>query len=210
MPDEARTPQPEPDDATLLKAIAKGKEAPAEAAAAAVVFCDRWYPQFALIATRLTGNRPDGEDIAQGAIVQVLTKARTYKPSRPARAWLMAVLYNRVRDWARRNNVRWALSVNDTDDGAPEAVIPDDAPTAAEVVEAKERSGAVQAALMKLTAMEREVILLRDFQGLSPEEAAQVLDISVPMVGSRLHRARKRLGGLLQADWPSLFPPREL
>ena len=204
MPDGARNPQPERDDAKLLKGIAAGEQA------ASVAFCDYWFPHLFRIATRLTGNAIDGEDIAQETIVRVLTKAHTYKPGKPARAWLMAVLYNRVRDWARRNNVRWALSVHDAEDGPQGVDVPDRDPTAAEVQEAGERSAAVQAALLKLTAIEREVIVLRDLEGLSPAEAAAVLEITVEKVGSRLHRARKRLGELLQFEWPSLFPPREL
>ena len=85
------------------------------------------------------------------------------------------------------------------EDGAPE-----------DKLIARERAEAMRAALERLTPAERAVILLRDYSGLSAPEAAIELEISVEKVGSRLFRARRRLGALLQSDWPGLFPAHEL
>src|SRR5262249_9682771 len=110
--------------------------------------------------------------------------------------------------------VREAVSLDEpvgTDEGscrAAEVAVRE--PTVAERAEARERADAVTASLNKLTPAERDVLLLRDYEGLSAPEAAEVLKISVEKVGSRLFRARKRLGGLLQTDWPGLFPSHEL
>jgi RNA polymerase sigma-70 factor (ECF subfamily) len=196
------------DDETLIARIAAGDtDAMAE-------FHVRWFPQFARLATRLCGNAPDGEDVAQDAVVRVLMRAASYKPDRPARAWLLAVLVNRARDRARREDVRRARSLSAAqgdDEGASRALeVADRNPTPAERAEVREREAAVRVALARLSAAEREVILLRDYSGLSAPETAQVLGLSTEQVGGRLHRARRRLGAQLQTDWPGLFPTHEL
>jgi RNA polymerase sigma-70 factor (ECF subfamily) len=125
----------------------------------------------------------------------------------------LAIVYNLSRDWWRKKNVREAASLDESigEEGASRAAeIAGREPTVEEQADAREQAAAVTAALKKLTPTEREVLLLRDYEGLSAPEAAQVLEISVEKVGSRLFRARKRLGALLQTDWPGLFPSHEL
>ncbi|MBN9118050.1 MAG: RNA polymerase sigma factor [Planctomycetes bacterium] len=196
------------DDETLIGQMAVGNPV------AVAEFYDRWYPQFARLATRLTGDGHAGEDLDQDAAIRVIVSARLYKKGRSARSWLLAVVYNAAHDWWRKKKVREAVSLDEpvgADEGAPRAAeIAGREPTAAERADARERADAVTASLKKLTPAERAVILLRDYEGLSAPEAADVLGISVEKVGSRLFRARKRLGGLLQADWPGLFPSHEL
>ena len=62
-----------------------------------------------------------------------------------------------------------------------------------EVAHARQIGEALQAAILALPANQREVIILRDVEGLSAEEAAEVLGIEVPALKSRLHRARMEL-----------------
>lgn len=202
MDDETRL-----DDETLIARMASGDSA------AVTAFYDRWYQQFARLATRLTGESSAGEDIAQDAAIRVIVGAGLYKKGKSARSWLLAIVYNLARDWWRKKHVREAASLDDTTDedgGTRAAEIAGREPTAAERTEARERADALNASLKKLTHAERVVIVLRDYEGLSAPEAAQILNITAEKVGSRLFRARKRLGGFLQADWPGLFPSHEL
>lgn len=195
------------DDEALIARMAAGD------LVAVAVFYERWYPQFCRLATRLTGHTHGGEDIAQDAAVRVIGCAGLYKRGHSARSWILAIVYNLARDWWRKQHVREAQSLDEPvgDAGSARAAeIPGREPTAAERAEARERAEVVNRSLKKLTATEREVIVLRDYEGLGAPEAAQILGISVEKVGSRLHRARKRLGAILQADWPGLFPSHEL
>jgi len=194
-------------DETLIGLIAVGN------ADAITEFYNRWFPQFTQLATKLTNNSHAGEDLAQDAVVRVLTKAASYKPDKPARGWLLAILYNRVRDWARREGLRRALSLSEQpdDDDAPRALeIAARDPSPDERSLAREREGIMQAALDQLTPAEHEVILLRDYAGLGAPETARILGISTGTVGGRLHRARKRLGGLLPPDFLGGFYSQEL
>lgn len=68
--------------------------------------------------------------------------------------------------------------------------------------------GAVDGALQKLSEAQREVLLLRDVEGLTAPEVAQALDLSVPQVKSRLHRARVALRANLSPVLAELEPPR--
>jgi RNA polymerase sigma-70 factor, ECF subfamily len=202
MDDETR-----PDDETLLARMATGDKE------AVTAFYERWYPQFTRLATRLTGENNAGEDIAQDATIRVIVSAGGYRAGRPARSWLLAIVSNLSRDWWRKKIVREAGSLDEPAgiDGATRAAeIAGREPTAAERAEARERADAMTASLKKLTPKEREVIILRDYEGLSAPDTALILDITVEKVGSRLFRARKRLGALLQTDWPGLFPSHEL
>lgn len=176
-------------------------------------FYARWFPQFTRLARRLTGSEHAGEDIAQEAVVRVIMGAGTYRRGRSARSWLLSIVYHLVQDWGRRNKVRKAASLSDpgeSDEGGPRAIeVEGREPTAEEKAFAREREDAVQAAIARLSPQDREVLLLRDFEGLNGTETAQVLEIPVDKVGSRLFRARRRLGDLLQSEWPGLFPPQE-
>jgi RNA polymerase sigma-70 factor (ECF subfamily) len=182
--------------------------------AAITEFYARWFPQFARLATRLTGDGPTGEDVAQEAVVRVIIGAEKFDTTRTARSWLLAIVYNVVRDRARRRKVRKEVPLAEPtpeDEGGPRAFeVEDREPTADERARARERNEAVRLSLAKLSDDDRAVILLRDYEGLSGSEAAHVLGISVEKVGSRLFRARKRLGKQLQRDWPSLFPTFDL
>jgi RNA polymerase sigma-70 factor, ECF subfamily len=199
------------DDAALLaRMAASDPKASADREAAITEFNARWFPQFARLATRLTGNADTGEDIAQEAIVRVIVGAGRFEAGRAPRSWLLAIVYNIVRDRARRKKVRRETSLGEpaeSDEGGPRAFeIEDREQTVEEQAEARERDSALRASLAKLSDDDRAVILLRDYEGLTGAEAAQVLGISVEKVGARLFRARKRLAAQLHADWPDLFP----
>ena len=83
------------DDATLIAQIAAGD---ADAIAA---FHARWFGQFYSLAMKLTKDSHESEDIAQNALVRVISNAGKFDKSRPARTWLLAIVYHLIQDWAR-------------------------------------------------------------------------------------------------------------
>jgi RNA polymerase sigma factor (sigma-70 family) len=198
-----------PDDRTLVTRIAQNSSDNAPMAA----FANRWYSQFYLFALRYTGRHDVAEDLAQDALIKVNLTAHTYDPARPVRAWLVTIVRNLCVDWWRKQRPTVALGAADSggdDDGPPALDLPDREPSAHERAIARERSAAVRACIALLTEAERDVIVLRDLHELTPAETSAVLGIPVGRVGSRLHRARLRLGELLARECPNLFPPREL
>jgi RNA polymerase sigma-70 factor (ECF subfamily) len=197
-----------PDDRTLVTRMAQD---PSEAAAQ-IAFYTRWFPQFLQYALRYTGKHEVAEDLARAAAIKVLFTAHKYDPARPVRAWLIAIVRHLCVDWWRKNRptVSLGADASDGDDGPPALELPDHEPSAHERALARERDAVLRACIDLLSEAEREVIVLRDLRELTPYETSVVLGIPVGRVGSRLHRARLRLGELLTRECPALFPPRDL
>ncbi len=126
------------------------------------------------------------EDLAQEAFMRVYAKASTYKPGPKFTTWLYTIAANLARDaakYARRHpagHLEPAAAVD------LRANVPD--PSAA--VLSHEREERVHRALASLPEEAREVLLLRDVQGLSYEEIAQVQGTPVGTAKSRVSRAR--------------------
>lgn len=150
---------------------------------------------------RYLGDDDLADDVFQNTFIQVFLKIQQYEPGRAARPWLYAIATNQAIDALRRRNRRTADRPADTvsapdEDGEPRPLFellpaPGDAPPdAAEMTEQRER---VRAAVAKLPELLRQAVLLVYFQGLKYQDAADILDIPVGTVKSRLHAALTKL-----------------
>jgi RNA polymerase sigma-70 factor (ECF subfamily) len=150
---------------------------------------------------RYLGDDDLADDVFQNTFVQVFLKIKQYEPGRAARPWLYAIATNQAIDALRRRNRRTADRPADTvsapdEDGEPRPLFellpaPGDAPPdAAELTEQRER---VRAAVAKLPELLRQAVILVYFQGLKYQDAADILDIPVGTVKSRLHAALTKL-----------------
>jgi RNA polymerase sigma-70 factor (ECF subfamily) len=150
---------------------------------------------------RYLGDDDLADDVFQNTFVQVFLKIKQYEPGRAARPWLYAIATNQAIDALRRRNRRTADRPADTvsapdEDGEPRPLFellpaPGDAPPdAAERTEQRDR---VRAAVAKLPDLLRQAVVLVYFQGLKYQDAADVLDIPVGTVKSRLHAALTKL-----------------
>ncbi|QIK67443.1 sigma-70 family RNA polymerase sigma factor [Nocardioides sp. HDW12B] len=139
------------------------------------------------LATRLTGNRSDAEDLTQEVFVRALTSADTLRPD-GVEGWLHRVTTNLFLDHARR---RARTRVDPWGDHLEARVRPAEAADTVLLDETFESD--VESALTALAAPVRAVVVLVDLEGLSYAEAASVLDAKVGTVRSRLHRGRTQL-----------------
>jgi RNA polymerase sigma-70 factor, ECF subfamily len=140
-------------------------------------------------AYRLLGDREDARDVAQGALLKAYEKLASFDP------------HYRFFSWIYRIAVNEALNTRDR--RRPTGPLVGDLPTGAGIEEAiasRERSDSVQAALLRLRADDREVIVLRHFAELSYVEIGEALGLAEKTVKSRLHEARQRLGLILEAE----------
>jgi RNA polymerase sigma-70 factor, ECF subfamily len=140
------------------------------------------------VACRLTNEREAAEDIAQECFLRLVSNRGRFDP---ARGSLRQFLYGMVRNlvfqyWETRGR---EFSLTDDRDGDPAAA--DALPV--EAILLREAAVAVQAALATLPVLQREAIVLFEFEELSLEEVAAAVSSDVGTVKSRLHRARKRL-----------------
>lgn len=141
------------------------------------------------LAYRLTGNRADAEDLTQEVFVRVFRSLHSYRPGTFA-GWLHRITTNLFLDGQRRKKrIRFdALGpaveriAATTDAGSPERRYEHD-----------NLDRDIQDALDGLKPQYRAAVVLCDIEGLSYEEIAEVLDISMGTVRSRIHRGRAQL-----------------
>jgi RNA polymerase sigma-70 factor (ECF subfamily) len=150
------------------------------------------------LAYRLTGNPDDAEDVAQEAFVRVFKAIRRYRRSAAFSTWLYRVVTNVCLDELKRRGRRPVpmSQSGDADSDPPEAADPMADP--AEIAERRERQAVIQRAIASLPRQQRAVLVLCDVQGMSYEEAAEVLGAKVGTVKSRLNRARLALKARLE------------
>lgn len=152
-----------------------------------------------LLALQLLGNREDAFDVAQDAMLRFFSGLGQFTPGRPVRPWLLAIVRNQAHDLWRRQRVRRAESIDS--DGCGLAIeLADTAPDPEQAASRRELRRRVWRAMSALAAHHREIIVLRDFHGLSYAEIAQVLSIKSGTVMSRLHGARGQLRALLARE----------
>jgi len=102
----------------------------------------------------------------------------------------LSEILNRLRWWKRRHRIS-TISVDDDHNGEGTAYcIRDTAPSPEQALESREQELAIQEALSRLSSDHRSIVVLRDIEGFSYIEIADILNISVGTVKSRLARAR--------------------
>jgi len=144
------------------------------------------------VAMSLTRNRADAEDLVQESLLRAYKAIDSFDGRYP-RAWLLTILRNTERNRHRRRRPELL-----TDPDMAEERGPRTEPDAVERrAEDREFDSAVTAALDVLPANFRRVVELVDVDGLTYQEAADVLGVPLGTVMSRLHRARRRIRDLL-------------
>ena len=144
---------------------------------------------------RVTGSHEEAEDVAQESFVQAFVKLSTFQGKSQFFTWLYRIAFN--TSISRKRRRRPVASVDAiADGGGPEPV--DQSSSASELVAQQERIAAVHAALAELTEDYRKIIVLKDLEDCSYETIAEILEIPVGTVRSRLHRARLQLRDVLK------------
>lgn len=148
-------------------------------------------------ALSLVGTREDALDLSQEAFARAYRARKSIDPDRPFYAWLYQILrrlcFNFLRDRRTRLRTLDAAGTWLADEAADRAV-----PDPASALERQETRRAVAVAIERLPAREREVIALKEFEGLSYKEIAALVGIPLGTVMSRLYSARQRLAQVLE------------
>lgn len=132
------------------------------------------------LALRMLGSEADAQDAAQGAFVQAWRGLAHFRGESAFSTWMYRIMANRCLNLLAQRRPMDALS-DDLADGRDDP---------AEVVAGRARMQAVAAAILRLGPDQRAALVLREFQGLSYAEIAEVLGVSVAAVKGRIHRAR--------------------
>ena len=140
------------------------------------------------LAYRLTGNRHDAEDLTQEVFVRVFRSLSSYTPG-TFEGWLHRITTNLFLDGARRKaRIRFDALADDADNRIPSRTVTPDAAVLDGIFDDD-----VEAALRALPPDFRAAVVLCDIEGLSYDEIADVLDLKLGTVRSRIHRGRGML-----------------
>lgn len=132
----------------------------------------------------------DAEDVAQEALIAAHRAAGTFRGAGTARAWLFQIARRLALRRRPRQDVVSDSPLTELAVRAGWGEPPADPETAASEAEARAQ---VRAAFARLSPEDREVLHLRDVEGLTGPEAALALDLHIDALKTRLHRARLRL-----------------
>jgi len=162
-------------------------------------------PRLYRLAVHLTGRAEEAEDLVQETLVRALPALKGFEGRAKLSTYLVRALgnqwKNRLRSRSRSRIVGW-LKVGGSD-GDPEspAIDPvDPAPSAQERMEGEDRAIRVRKAVARLRPDRRLVLLLREVEERSYEEIAELTEVPIGTVRSRLARAREDLRRLLGVE----------
>jgi RNA polymerase sigma-70 factor, ECF subfamily len=149
-----------------------------------------------LMALSYIKNKADAEDIAQEAFVRAFRNLASFRSEAKFSTWLIGITLNEARTRLRRQSVVRMESIGEPpseEKSIAPALLRDWREIPSETLERAEIGTLIQEAVDTLPDIYRQVFLLRDIEELNINETAQALNISIPSVKVRLHRARMML-----------------
>lgn len=154
------------------------------------------------LALRMTGNRDDAADMAQEALLKAFLSLPSFRGGSSFGTWLHRITANVCLDEMRRRSRRPQV-VAERDDEVPAHVPADPAPGPELKILQQEERLAIERAIAALPVEFRVPLVLRDIEGFSYEEIAEMTGLALGTVKSRIHRARLQLRDRLSLE---LFP----
>jgi len=148
------------------------------------------------LAMNITQNREDAEDVLQEAFLKAYQHLDQFQGNSKFYTWVVRIAVNQALMKLRKRKSDRAVSLDEQIDTGEDTVVREIAawdPDPEERYSRDELRTILNGAIDELSPIYRTVFTLRDVDGLSTEETAEVLDLSVPAVKSRLLRARLQL-----------------
>lgn len=152
------------------------------------------------IALRMLGNYDDAGDLSQEVLIRIYKSIGSFKEQSSFSTWIYRITTNVCLDEIRKRKNRKIISLDEEirlEDGEMKRQIESDEPSPEETAEAEDLKKIVNDAIGRLSEEHRIVIVLRDLQGLSYEEIAEVLKCPEGTVKSRINRGRQALKNIL-------------
>jgi RNA polymerase sigma-70 factor (ECF subfamily) len=151
------------------------------------------------IAYRLLGNAEDALDCVQESFIHVLRGIGSFRGQSSFKTWLFRIVTHAALDWRRCRAVRSSASLDAESSPEPAATGERRRSPTAEAV-AADLKEAIDKALMNVSEKNRVALVLYALEGMSYQEVAEALGISVGTVMSRIFNARQRLRELLASE----------
>jgi RNA polymerase sigma-70 factor (ECF subfamily) len=158
-------------------------------------------PRLRRFAAGLTGSVQDGDDVVQTACLRALERYHQWEPGTRLDSWMFRIIRNL---WLDRGKSAWNRLVRSDPDALAE--IPDH--SLDREIEVRDELACARTAIAALPEAQREVLLLVTVEGLTYEAAAEVLDVPLGTIMSRLARARVAVARQVRGN-AGVAPKRE-
>ena len=154
------------------------------------------------LALRMTGNSEDAYDMSQEAFIKAYNSLGSFRGDSKFSVWLYRIVSNVCLDFLRSKKRRPTVSLSTEDDDGDDVQldVADESLSPETLLDRQLTRESVQRGLESLPAEHRQILLLREIQGLSYEEISAALGLEGGTVKSRIFRARKKLCAFLSAD----------
>ncbi len=147
---------------------------------------------------RFLGDYESCVDVVQETFVKVFRYKDSYSSVAKFSTWIYTIAGNLARTEYRRRKKRRFFSINSYGENNETFDIPDETYRPDTATDSGIKDELIQKALLKVSPAYREAVILRDIQGMTYEEIAEILGITVGTVKSRINRGRARLQDLLK------------
>jgi RNA polymerase sigma-70 factor (ECF subfamily) len=174
-----------PTDEELVAAVQAGD------VSAFDVLVSRWDRKIRGAAFRVLRSDEDARDVSQEAFLKAFRGLKSFKQEARFSSWLYQIAMNLCRDRLRRRKGRNHLSLDDVREHAEPALR--EGPVALAALETRDVARAVTAAVDALSEDHREVVVLKEYEGLTFPEIAEILGLPLSTVKTRLYRALGQL-----------------
>jgi RNA polymerase sigma-70 factor (ECF subfamily) len=151
----------------------------------------RWERKVQGAIYRLVGPGEDVRDLSQETFLKAYRGLRTFKKEARFSSWLYQIALNVCRDRMRRGRGKSYVSFDELVEAGEAGA--EAGPSALDLIEARDLSRQVAAAVAALPEEQREVLVLKEYQGLTFLEIAEALDVPLSTVKTRLYRGLGQL-----------------
>ena len=149
---------------------------------------------------RFVGDRETAEDIVQETFLRAFRKRDEYRAIANFSTWLFTIAGNLAKSELRRRKRGRMISAERDEETDTGMELPDESARPDKVAESSSADVQIQNAINSLTNNYRQVILLRDVEGMSYQEISEIVDCPVGTVKSRVNRARLKLQQKLKSE----------
>jgi len=179
-------------DEELVEACLAGEESAFD------VLLGRWEKRIRGAIYRLVGSDEEARDLCQEAFLKAYKSLRSFKQEARFSSWLYQIALNLCRDRMRRRRGKTMVSLDELEEGGAAMTVA--GPTALDLLQERDTRRLVVQAIEALPDEQREVIILKEYQGLTFLEIAQVLDVPISTVKTRLYRGLDQLRSRLERE----------
>lgn len=149
---------------------------------------------------RQVGNANDASDIVQQTFIKAYQNLGRFKGDASLCTWLYRIAFNESVNFFRRRGRRRTVPMVVSSGEEEVSLEPVDEEDPSRATDRRELHERVQAALQELEEESRQIVILREFEGMAYDEIAGLLRIPVGTVRSKLHRARRTLKARLEGE----------